>query len=231
MEFWMFNFLRKYLAFSARFRSLVAELAVVFIGVFAAFLLSDYQQQQTKAQQQVEIVKAVRADLTAYIENGSHPELGFVRFFSDIQSRMQRQIANGKLEQIPGVIYGDYWYLEALHPMISSGKLNDIQLDLYRDLARFNTLHQNFIQMIDDFNRYQLDKIYPQLAQVPQPYFLATDNRLSPAYLPLQSYTDNLRNFAEVSVKYAGTMVESIDKLYPQLALPANEPQSEPTAK
>jgi len=227
----MFNFLRKYLMLSQRFRSLLAELAVVFIGVFAAFLLSDYQQQQTKAQQQIEIVKAIRADLTAYIENGNHPELGFVRFFSDIQSSMQRQIAKGQLEQIPGVIYGDYWYLEALHPMINSGKLNDIQLDLYRDLARFNTLHQNFIQMIADFNRYQLDVIYPQLAQVPQPYFLAPDNRLSPAYFPLQSYSENLHNFAEISVKYAGTMVESIDKLYPQLAVPVGEPQSPPDAK
>lgn len=104
--------------------------------------------------------------------------------------------------------------------MITSGKLNEIQLDLYRDLARFNTLHQNFIQLIEDFNRYQLDVIYPQLAQMPQPYFLPPDNRLSPAYLPLQTYSYNLQNFAEVSVKHATAMVEAIDRYYPQLALP-----------
>jgi hypothetical protein len=220
MEFRMFSFLRKYLILPQRFRSLLAELAVVFIGVFAAFLLSDYQQQQTKAQQQIEIVKAVRADLTAYIDNGSDPKAGFISFFRNINTKMQQQISGGELTQIPGIIIGDYWYLEALHPMITSGKLNDIQLDLYRDLARFNTLHQNFIQMIEDFNRNQLDVIYPHLAQVPQPYFLSPGNRLSPAYLPLQTYSYNLQNFAEVSVQHAKTMVEAIDRHYPQLALP-----------
>lgn len=88
----MFSFLRKYLIVPQRFRSLLAELLVVFIGVFAAFILSDYQQQQTKAQQQVEIVKAVRADLTAYIENGSDPKTGFISFFSNIHRKLQQQI-------------------------------------------------------------------------------------------------------------------------------------------
>ena len=217
----MFSHLSKYLFLPQRFRRLLAELLVVFIGVFAAFLLSDYQQQQTKAQQQIEIVKAVRADLTAYIDNGSDPKAGFVSFFGTINSKLQQQITKGELTQIPGIIIGDYWYLEALHPMITSGKLNDIQLDLYRDLARFNTLHQNFIKMIEDFNRYQLDVIYPHLAKVPQPYFLAPDNRLSPAYLPLQTYSHNLQNFAEISVQHAKAMVEAIDRHYPQLALPA----------
>ncbi|RVU35449.1 hypothetical protein EOE67_13820 [Rheinheimera riviphila] len=216
----MFSFLRKYLILPQRFRSLLAELAVVFIGVFAAFLLSDYQQQQTKTLQQIEIVKAVRADLTAYIDNGTAANSGFIDFFSNINTGMQHQIAKGELTQIPGIIIGDYWYLEALHPMITSGKLNDIQLDLYRDLARFNTLHQNFIQMIADFNRYQLDVIYPHLAQVPQPYFLAPDHRLSPAYLPLQTYSNNLQNFAEISVQHATALIKAIDRHYPQLAEP-----------
>ena len=217
------HFLLRLIA-APRLRALLAELLVVFIGVFAAFLLSDYQQQQSKTALQIDNIKAIRADIVAYIDNGSDPQRGFVQFFRTIRTDLTQQIATGQIKRLPGIIYGDYWYIEALNSMISSGRLNEIELQLYRDLAQFNKLHQNFMNIIQGFNQYQLQWLFPVLTEQPQKFFLA-DGTLSPAYQPLHAYADNLLNFSEISVRHAAKMVGIIDQHYPQLALPASEGQ------
>lgn len=56
--------------------------------------------------------------------------------------------------------------------MLASGRLNDIDVALYRSLARFNTLQQNFLQMIKGDNQYQRQYLTPHL--VLQPFFSLT---------------------------------------------------------
>lgn len=203
-----------HLWFRLKLHQLLPELLVVFIGVFAAFLLSGYQVERQKEQQRLEIIQAVRLDLAAYIANGSDPKSGFVKYFSDINHTMGMQLQKQRLEQLPGVIFGDYWHLESINMMLASGRLNDIDLALYRSLARFNTLHQNFLQMIEGYNQYQLQSLMPHMVQ--QPFFQA-DGRLAPGFESIAMYPEQLQRFSEVTVQIAQELLNEIDSKYPQL--------------
>ncbi|MDZ7870638.1 MAG: hypothetical protein U5L02_15805 [Rheinheimera sp.] len=216
---------RTNLWFRLKLNQLLPELLVVFTGVFAAFLLSAYQAERQKEQQRIEIVRAVRIDLVAYIENGSDPKQGFVNYFTEINRSNQMQLKKHRLERLPGVIFGDYWHLEGVNMMLASGRLNDIDLTLYRSLARFNTLHQNFLKMIEGYNQYQLQYLMPHLVQ--QPFFQA-DGALAPGYESIAMYPKQLQRFSEVTVKIAQELLGDIDKKYPELKPPA---QSETPAE
>lgn len=203
-----------HLWFRLKLHQLLPELLVVFIGVFAAFFLSAYQQELQKERQRVEVIRAVRVDLVAYIENGSEPKQGFVNYFTEMNRANQAQLKKGRLDRLPGVIFGDYWHFEGLHIMLSSGRLNDIDLDLYRSLARFNTIHQNFMKMIEGYNEYQLRYLMPQLRE--QPFFDAT-GALAAGYEPIQMYPEQLQMFSEITVDIARKLLAAIDQKYPEL--------------
>ncbi len=200
--------------FRLKLHQLLPELIVVFIGVFAAFLLSGYQAERQKELQRVEIIRAVRVDLVAYIANGSDPKQGFIGYFTEMNRANQAQISKGRLERLPGIIFGDYWHFEGLHTMLSSGRLNDIDLELYRSLARFNTIHQNFMNMIEGYNQYQLQYLMPQLRE--QPFFAAT-GALAAGYEPMQMYPEQLQMFSEITVDIARKLLAAIDQKYPEL--------------
>lgn len=205
-------------AYQVKIKKLLAELIVVFVGVFAAFLLSGYQTERQKEQQRLEIVRAVRADLAAYIANGQEPQQGFVNYFAEINKANQAQLRKGHLQRVPGVIFGDYWHLEGINMMLSSGRLNDIDLALYRSLARFNTLHQNFLHMIEGYNQYQLQYLMPQLSQQP---FFDSQGRLAAGYEPVARYPEQLQAFSDITVRIAIELLAQIDRQYPQLKAPA----------
>ncbi len=197
-----------------KLNQLLPELLVVFIGVFAAFLLSGYQAERQKELQRIEIVRAVRADLAAYIANGNDPKQGFVNYFTEINRANQAQLKKRRLDRLPGVIFGDYWHLESVHMMLTSGRLNDIDLALYRNLARFNTLHQNFLQMIEGYNQYQLQYLMPVMNQQP---FFQRNGELAIGYEPVASYPEQLQAFSQISVSIAAELLTQIDSQYPQL--------------
>jgi hypothetical protein len=200
--------------FRLKLHQLLPELLVVFVGVFAAFLLSAYQVERQKELQRQEIIQAVRLDLAAYVANGSDSNGGFVKYFSNINRAIGLQMKKQRLEQLPGVIFGDYWHLESVNMMLASGRLNDIDLTLYRSLARFNTLHQNFLKMIEGYNQYQLQYLMPHMVQ--QPFFQA-DGRLAPGYEYIAMYPEQLQRFSEVTVQIAQELLQDIDKRYPEL--------------
>lgn len=200
--------------FRLKLNQLLPELLVVFTGVFAAFLLSAFQAERQKEQQRIEIVRAVRVDLAAYIANGSEAKEGFVKYFTDINRAMDLQLKKQRLERLPGVIFGDYWHLEGVNMMLASGRLNDIDLALYRSLARFNTLHQNFLQMIEGYNQYQLQYLMPHMVQQP---FFQPNGSLAPGYESIAMYPEQLQRFSEVTVQIAQELLHEIDNKYPEL--------------
>lgn len=102
--------------------------------------------------------------------------------------------------------------------MLASGRLNDIDLALYRSLARFNTLHQNFLQMIEGYNQYQLQYLMPHMVQQP---FFQPNGSLAPGYESIAMYPEQLQRFSEVTVQIAQELLHEIDNKYPELKPPA----------
>lgn len=132
------------------------DFLVVFIGVFLAFWLNARKEEQNKETEQVQIYRAIYEDLNAfYLSGREENKKGFVNLFQSLKNNLDSLIIN---KNIPprNQIYGDYWHLEIINSLSSSDKLANINAELFKGLASFNTSHQMFLDEIENFNmRYE----------------------------------------------------------------------------
>lgn len=129
---------------------------VVFIGVFLAFWLSGRKEEQNKKDEEVKIYRAIYEDLNAfYLSGREENEDGFINLFQDSKNELDSLIAIKKLSA-HNRLYGDYWHLEIINSLSNSDKLTNIDAELFKGLASFNTSHQMFLDEIESFNiRYE----------------------------------------------------------------------------
>ncbi|MCC4213103.1 hypothetical protein [Leeuwenhoekiella parthenopeia] len=125
---------------------------VVFIGVFLAFWLNARKETQDKKEEEVQIYRAVYEDLNAfYVSGREENERGFINLFQNYKKDLDSLIS---IKKIPAnkFLYGDYWHLEIINSLSNSDKLANINAELFKGLANFNTSHQMFLHEIEGFN-------------------------------------------------------------------------------
>ncbi len=126
---------------------------VVFIGVFLAFWLNARKEEQNKQEEEVQVYRAIYEDLNAfYISGREENKKGFINLFQRIKNDLDSLIA---IKQIPAHnrLYGDYWHLEIINALSNSGRLTNIDAELFKGLANLNTSHQMFLDEIESFNQ------------------------------------------------------------------------------
>jgi hypothetical protein len=127
---------------------------VVFAGVFLAFLLSEYQEKKRRDEKKQEIYRAIYEELNAFIEDGKKEnKRGFINFFNNLDNRSDSLIAIKKLP-IKMNLYGDYWKIPIINSFVQNGILQDIDIETFKNITRFNTVHQNFLDNIRDYNQF-----------------------------------------------------------------------------
>ena len=129
---------------------------VVFIGVFLAFWLNARKETQNKKEEEVQIYRAIYEDLNAfYVSGREENEGGFINLFQNYKKDLDSLISDRNIPPHRR-IYGDYWHLEIINSLSNSDKLANINAELFKGLANFNTSHQMFLDEIEDFNlRYE----------------------------------------------------------------------------
>ena len=129
---------------------------VVFIGVFMAFWLNARKEEQNKQEDQVQVYRAIYEDMNAfYLAGREENKDGFINLFQNSKRKLDSLIS---IKQIPAHrrFYGDYWHLEIVNALSNSDKLTNINAELFKGLANFNTSHQMFLEEIENFNiRYE----------------------------------------------------------------------------
>ena len=191
------------------------ELVIVFIGVFAAFLLNDFQNQQAEDQRKKEIYLALFEDLNRFYEAGQEVNKeGFV-----IMLKIQRlQLDSMVLSRnIPPVMhfYADYWNIEIIHSLISSGAINDLDIRVVKVISRFHSTHQNFKANIQYFNDFYQNEVTARYSEDMNAFYQPGSNQLKPKYQTLMSYLDILIRNAKTLVDLAAKYKEDIRQYCP----------------
>jgi hypothetical protein len=148
-------------SFTVKSGQLVRELLIVFIGVFAAFLLNDYWNERKEQAKEKKLYQALYQDMKRFSRNGKAQEEGFLRRLQFWSDSTEKLVAKGEAILYPGRIYGDYWHMGVFDAMMKSGKLNDIDVDVFVTLANNHTLYMMFLDNIQYCNEFYESKIAP----------------------------------------------------------------------
>jgi hypothetical protein len=128
------------------------DFLVVFIGVFLAFWLNARKEEQNKKEEQIQVYRAIYEDINAfYLAGRIENRDGFIYLFQKSKKNLDSLI-NAKAIPAHRRFYGDYWHLEIVNSLSQSGRLTNVNPELFKGLANFNTSHKMFLDEIDNFN-------------------------------------------------------------------------------
>ncbi len=192
----------------------IKELLIIFIGVFAAFWLNDYRNNQIKKSEETELYQIIYEDLDSFYESGTIDNKdGFVVFFKELLLGMDTMVENQDLP-IGYNLIGDYWNIELINSMLTSGKLNNIDPEIFQDIARFHTVHKNFIDQISGFNSYYETQVLPNLDKGVDEFYNPETKKIKLKYERLLQYADFISGLAESSVYKANRLKGEIQSKY-----------------
>lgn len=201
---------QKYRAFLSRAFKYFFDFVVVFVGVFLAFWLNEYKDQQQEAEKKREIYTALYEELQAFYESGRpENEKGFIRFFRKLDQRSDSLIARKELP-LKMNLYGDYWKIPIIHSFVQNGLLRDIDINTFKKVTRFNTVHQNFLENIRDYNLYYDKYVTAEYEQGMDHFFEEGSSALKPKYTYLEGALEGIAGFAEILVRLAGELATEI---------------------
>ena len=194
------NFLFKYLF----------EFAVVFSGVFLAFWLTERNDQNKAAQKQKEIYQAIYEDLQGFHDSGIRSnDRGFILLFEKWARQMDSLILIKKIPHRMS-IKGDYWKMPILQSMMQSSILNEIDIATFKKVARIHTVHQNFLQTIQEYNRFYNQYVTAEYDQGMEHFYVSGSQKLKPKYTYLNRANADIARFAELLVKITGEVAAEI---------------------
>ncbi len=129
------------------------DFLVVFVGVFLAFWLNARKEEQNKANEQVQIYRAIYEDMDAFHLSGQEEfDDGFINLFQNYKKELDSLIP---LKKLPANMrfYGDYWHLEIINSLVESGRLSDMDPKVFKGVASFHSSHLMFLEEIEGFNK------------------------------------------------------------------------------
>ncbi|MAU72504.1 MAG: hypothetical protein CML04_10440 [Pseudozobellia sp.] len=186
------------------------EFLVVFVGVFLAFWLNNYQESKTEERKKREIYTAIYEDLNAFYESGKREnEKGFVQFFLNLDKQSDSLIGQKKIP-VKTILYGDYWKVPIIKSFVQSGLLKDVDIEIFKKVTRFNTVHQNFLQTIEDYNTFYDQYITAEYDQGMEHFYQPDSNKLRGKYIYLEDALEGVAEFAELLVTIAHEVATEI---------------------
>ena len=202
----------KKIKLSTKILSYLIDLIIVFTGVFSAFLLSDYQNNKAAKTRQEQLYIAIYEDLDRFQSSGTS-EKGFIHFFEEFEKGMDSAVNKKSLQPIAR-LHGDYWKIEIIRSMIASDVINDIDIKLFKRISRFNTVHQNFLDMIEDFNRFYENQVTTYYTRDLDQFYEENSNELKPKYQPILLYPKRMVEFSKLLVGLAEELKLEIQDNY-----------------
>ena len=194
--------------------STLRELLIVFTGVFAAFLLNDFRHGQIVSKKEKAVYKVVFEDLDSFYSNGTRSnENGFITMFEKMADQTEAMIQNKEIP-LGFNIVGDYWNVEIINSMVLSGKLNDIDPEIFKYVSRFHTVHSNMLGHIQGFNRFYEDQVVPNLDKGVEEFYYLEKGGLKLRYQRMLYYQDMMIELAESSVELSKDLKEKIKSKY-----------------
>lgn len=191
---------------------LLRELMIVFIGVFAAFLLNDYWNAQNQKARQRNIYQALYTDMQRFSKNAKDPDNGFIRLFTYWAETSERLVEAQQLPNYPDRIFGDYWHMEVFHSMMTTGKLNDLDLIDFVYLARVHTFYLMFLDEIRQYNEFYSREILPTLDEGSNAFYTIETGALKHKFEPYQYYPRKIQSTIEMLARIVDSCITDLEQ-------------------
>lgn len=139
-----------------------AELVLVFVGVYAAFWLSNYQQRQQDAERRDQILAFIEQTLSEGIESSKNNR---AREQEPEAAEFQRALAAGEMPALrPFVFITDYSPSD-LATMLQSGGVQLLDVQTLKTLRRDESVIRWGLQRMARYQKLSDDLIVPNLGQ------------------------------------------------------------------
>jgi hypothetical protein len=146
----------------ARFGRWVAELVLVFVGVYAAFWLSNYQQQQQDAQRRDRILASIEQTLREGIESS---KINRVSEQEPVAAEFRRALDAGEMPPLrPFVFITDYSPSD-LATMLQSGGVQLLDVQTLRALRNDESVIRWGLARMARYQKLSDELIVPNLDQ------------------------------------------------------------------
>ncbi len=120
------------------------------------------------------------------------------------------------IKKIPATyrIHGDYWNLEIINSLIESGHLKDLDIEVFKGMTRFHTLHHMFLSEIEDFNEQYEKYITANYEDEIDNFYSPGTNELKEKFnLPFQRL-DHIVNLSKMLVDVAEDGKNQLQEVY-----------------
>ena len=146
----------------ARFGRWVAELVLVFVGVYAAFWLSNYQQHRQDAERRDRILAYIEQTLSEGIESS---KINRAREQEPEVAKFRRALDAGEMPPLrPFVFITDYSSTD-LATMLQSGGVQLLDVQTLRTLRKDESVIRWGLQRMARYQKLSDDLIVPNLGQ------------------------------------------------------------------
>lgn len=190
------------------------DFIVVFTGVFLAFVLSQYKDKKDEAEKRKALYIAVFEDLNSFYESGrTENKEGFVNAFTKNAVLLDSAIATKKLP-VSINLYADSWNIPIINSLINSGLLKDTDIEFLKNVTKFNSSHQIFLEHIKDFNEFYKEKITANYDKGKDYFYKKGTNKLKPNYQYLNYGMSQLAKQGKILVEYARKISTDIKEKY-----------------
>ena len=159
---------------------LIAELVVVFIGVYAAFKLSQYQEEQQQELRRAQIYETLQENLEGGVESA---RLFLVRFDSLYHDPFFTAAQAGGMPELTpmyftlGTMYTGVW-----EAMLESGGLDALEIELLEELDALFDRARRLERVNELANTYSSEILAPNLGAVRSEFYDSETRTLRTKY-------------------------------------------------
>lgn len=159
---------------------LIAELIVVFIGVYAAFALTQYQDEQRQELRRAQLYETLQADVVDGVEDARQFLEEFDRSYHDpffAASQAGEMPALTPIYFTLGTMYTGVW-----EAMLQSGGLDALEIELLEDLDEMFDRARRLEKVNLLANTYSSEILAPNLGAGPSEFYDPETRRLRSKY-------------------------------------------------
>ncbi|MCB2212830.1 hypothetical protein KQI52_12030 [bacterium] len=190
----------------------IVELLIVFVGVFAAFQLSQFQQQRVEDRRRDQLVDALLREIETVLINTGRAADSLPLMIEELETAIdagQRPPLTPLLEAVR--VRTHMWEIA-----IRGGGLDVLDVDTMYRLSRFYSSLDEGLEQIDQLRTLSETVLVPNLGK-PDGEFYLPDGQLQPRY---QWYLYGMKNLQRVAADITGrgnALVTSLRETYPEL--------------
>jgi hypothetical protein len=192
--------------FLAQLTHWLAELLLVFLGAYAAFWLSGYQQRQQDAQRRDQILGSLEEYVQDKVDESERNAAAQEKHASDFE----RALAAGEMPAVRPINWITDYSPTDIAAFVQSGGLNLLDVKTLTAMRKADLITRNFLGEALHDQKLSDELIVPNLGKGNEAFYNLETKQLKE---PFTQYPATFRKYAEVFRKMAKAYRELLDQI------------------